>query len=138
MRMNRRMTRRMAIGLAIAGTAAMLPAQRLVAVAHGGAADRASLNDMIMSLFGDRRAAATVGRAYLAQRPEERNAPRLLARVLETDSGASAMPSLAAADLHAWLRQRSRADFAAGRTVWVEGWLLAQTEARLYALAALA
>lgn len=41
------------------------------------------------------------------------------------------------ADLHAWMRERTRGDFAAGRTVWVDGVLLARTEARLYALAAM-
>jgi hypothetical protein len=47
--------------------------------------------------------------------------------------------SLAAADraqVHDWLRTRIRADFSAGRTVTVDGWVLADTEARLYALAA--
>jgi hypothetical protein len=40
------------------------------------------------------------------------------------------------AEVHGWLRGRVREDFAAGRTVTVEGWVLAETEARVYALAA--
>jgi hypothetical protein len=139
MRMSKRMTRRMAIGLGIAGTAAMLPARRLMAAAGGSTAEIASLKGMVVALFGDRGAAAALGHAYLAHRPDEGDAARLLAVVLDTEcDGGSKVPRLAAADLHAWLRQRTRADFAAGRTVWVDGWLLAQTEAQLYALAAIA
>ena len=40
------------------------------------------------------------------------------------------------AQVHGWLRTRIREDFSAGRTVTVDGWVLADTEARLYALAA--
>jgi hypothetical protein len=38
--------------------------------------------------------------------------------------------------VHDWLRGRVRDDFRAGRTVTVDGWVLSDTEARLYALAA--
>ena len=40
------------------------------------------------------------------------------------------------AQVHGWLRTRIREDFSAGRTVTVDGWVLADTEAKLYALAA--
>jgi hypothetical protein len=40
------------------------------------------------------------------------------------------------AQVHGWLRDRIREDFSVGRTVAVDGWVLADTEARLYALAA--
>jgi len=40
------------------------------------------------------------------------------------------------AQVHGWLRSRIREDFSAGRTVTVDGWVLADTEAKLYALAA--
>jgi hypothetical protein len=40
------------------------------------------------------------------------------------------------AQVHGWLRGRIREDFSAGRTVTVDGWVLADTEAKLYALAA--
>jgi hypothetical protein len=42
------------------------------------------------------------------------------------------------AQVHGWLRDRIREDFSVGRTVAVDGWVLANTEARLYALAAYA
>jgi hypothetical protein len=40
------------------------------------------------------------------------------------------------AQVHEWLRSRIREDFSAGRTVTVDGWVLADTEAKLYVLAA--
>jgi hypothetical protein len=39
------------------------------------------------------------------------------------------------AQVHGWLRSRIREDFSAGRMVTVDGWVLADTEAKLYALA---
>lgn len=39
-------------------------------------------------------------------------------------------------ELRAWIDARVRADFAEGRIVRVEGWMLSETEARLYALIA--
>lgn len=42
------------------------------------------------------------------------------------------------ASLRAALGARVRADFRAGRTLWFEGWLLAETEARLLLIAHLA
>jgi hypothetical protein len=44
--------------------------------------------------------------------------------------------SLDRAQVHGWLRTRIREDFSTGRTVTVNGWVLADTEAKLYALAA--
>jgi hypothetical protein len=38
--------------------------------------------------------------------------------------------------VHGWLRSRIREDFRAGRTITVDGWVLASTEVKLYALAA--
>ena len=39
-------------------------------------------------------------------------------------------------ELQAWIDARIRADFTEGRIVRVEGWMLSETEARLYALVA--
>lgn len=139
--MNKRVTRRMAMAIGTAGaTAAMFRRPWLFGADTVGTDEEVeTLRHLILALFREQGAAAAIGLAYLADRPEERDTGLLLAGVLDADvGGASPVRRLAAADLHAWLRQRNRADFAAGRTVWVEGWLLAQTEARLYALAAMA
>jgi hypothetical protein len=111
---------------------------RLGADELGGAASSAR---RLLSIFRDPAAAASIGRAYLRDRPQERDGERLIALLMSADGDP---PGPAAADndadgatLHERLRHRTRRDFAAGRTVWVEGVLLARTEARLYALAAL-
>ena len=71
-----------------------------------------------------------------------RKVPTSLARELAlvsrlTEGWTAAQRALPSAELHATLREQQRADFPAGRTRRVRGWVLARTEARLAALAAL-
>lgn len=80
--------------------------------------------------------AAALGRAWLAARPEEA-APGLLLDRIAGPGGGAALAGLDGAGLRAALGARIRADLAAGRVVSVAGWLLAPTEARLLAAAAL-
>ena len=47
-------------------------------------------------------------------------------------------PDASSEQLSAALRERARDDFRAGRTLWLDGWLLAETEARLLRIAHLA
>jgi hypothetical protein len=61
--------------------------------------------------------------------------PAVLAASIEAGVPEVVLPSRAAR--RAALAARVRADFAEGRTLWVDGWLLADTEARLYALTAI-
>jgi hypothetical protein len=71
-----------------------------------------------------------IGCAYLAEHPEERDRKRLL-RELDLDvAGAET------SRLREMLVQRQLRDFAFGRVVRVDGWILSETEARLCALAA--
>ena len=82
-------------------------------------------------------AARLIGQRYLATAPQERSAA-FLTRMLfgETPPGGQGLAS------RAWLVQAIETgrlrDFANGETVILDGWLLARTEARLCALAALA
>lgn len=76
--------------------------------------------------FTHRASAQRLGRAYLRCCPEEAE-PGVLRRRLGLDRAAPAQDwSVAMA-----------ADFKAGRTVLVDGWVLSRTEARLCALALL-
>lgn len=80
-----------------------------------------------------RRAAAhpgirTLGTAYAAAAPEERDAVHL--------AGALQLPdALTPEETAAWLRERAAVDFAAGRTVLLRGWILARSEVQMAALA---
>jgi hypothetical protein len=75
-----------------------------------------------------RNSAAVVGHAYLAGAPEEAD---LAGLVRQIDPG----PEVG--DLRRAIAERVRADFVAGRMTRVEGWMLAETEARLAAVCAL-
>ncbi len=85
----------------------------------------------VVGLFADRRSAEMVGLAYLAGHPAEADSEHLLRKIL---AGAPNTFD----PLRSWLSAKGREDFAHGRTVQVQGWLLSQTEARRCALAALA
>jgi hypothetical protein len=69
--------------------------------------------------FAHPESAAVIGRAYLEIAPDDAAASRLLPGD------------------HDALRERIVDDFASGRTVRIDGWILAVTEARLCAAVAL-
>jgi hypothetical protein len=88
-------------------------------------------------LIPHRASARLLGRAYLAETPEEASPP-LLACCIGEACGAepgmlAALPEPA---LRRTLADAVRRDFARGDTVVVRGWVLARSEARLYALCA--
>lgn len=84
--------------------------------------------------LGGEAAAREIGRAYLEAVPGEASRPRLR-RMLEMELDAGPAPE--AAELRVRLAARCRSDFAEGRAVNVDGWRLAQSEARACALVAL-
>ena len=106
----------------------------------------ADLAERLVGALGRPDSAAAVGRAYLARFPEEAVPARLVAGIAaawEDEEGGGADGGgfdPARADRAALRRRRRnqlRRDFARGRVVSVDGWVLAATEARLFALAAL-
>ena len=101
-------------------------------------APRPDAAERLLSALGRPESAAVVGRRYLAGHPGEADRRRL-AESLDLDlrrqdcDPAQADP----ARLRAGITRQVRADFAHGRVVRVDGWVLSVTEARLCALAAL-
>ena len=92
-------------------------------------------------LVPDTAAAGRLGRAYLTTRPGELDLQRLVDGVLgplRLSGGADAIDSTPEAVLIARIRRVVIDDYLAGRIVNIDGWVLSITEARLYALAALA
>lgn len=112
----------------------------LLAATFGGAwraaQAAAPAGDSLPALFSDRAAAARLGALYLIKHRDEAARDILVARIATAIQ--TARPGCALAPARRELRQAVRAaitaDFAAARMVDVAGWLLAQTEARLYAL----
>lgn len=58
-----------------------------------------------------------------------------LTRLIFADLSSGAIDYASVISLGNYVRARSHDDFRNGRTVTVDGWMLSQTEARVYALA---
>jgi hypothetical protein len=84
-----------------------------------------------------RESAAHIGRAYLRMVPADAAGllDLLCAPMSQALRSPAAIEGYALEDL---LRTRKMDDFAAGRVVLIDGWMLSETEARLCALVALA
>lgn len=92
----------------------------------------------LATLFAHAPSTHAIGRVYLRQVPAEGDVPtlaRLIAASLST--GPAALARMSDAALRHGIAQRIRQDFADGRIVDVDGWLLSVTEARLYAVTTL-
>src|SRR5687767_455848 len=88
------------------------------------------LDGMLNLLVGDTGAARIIGERYLQVHSEDRDINRLLVAILDKTRFADAQA------MANQLLQRREADFVRGRVVFVAGWLLSLTEARVCALAA--
>jgi hypothetical protein len=107
----------------VAGPIAMWPV-----VERFAASDPAAL---LRGLVTHRGAAVALGRSYLEANPTEAHRADLVRNLV----GARVPASTSRASRE--VASRIRADYRAGRTVVVEGWVLSRTEARLCALIAL-
>ena len=92
----------------------------------------------LSGVLRNRRSARVVGQAYLRSLPGSVDVEFLLDSMWRHEPGPHrSFHRLPTAEVRIILQNKIRNDFAAGRTVVVRGWLLSQTEARLYAIAAL-
>jgi hypothetical protein len=90
------------------------------------------------ALLPERASAVAVGAAYLDVVPDERAIGRLLASLEHRVRGLERIAATTTdAELRALLAAASQADFAAGDTIRVRGWILSRSEARVCALASL-
>jgi hypothetical protein len=86
-----------------------------------------------------RDAAVRLGMAYLRAYPAEGDRRALLVaidRVISANLESGDLASADAPQVGAALERAVRAEYAAGKVVMVEGWVLSVTEARLYAAVA--
>jgi hypothetical protein len=128
----RRLCARLGLALLLAPLAPGLPALRR---ATAGSVDP-TLAVALGRCFPHRASAQALGRAYRREHPGEAD-PDRLAELLRSALGpgaASAGPDALARRLGA----RIRRDFEAERMATVDGWILAETEARVFALLSLA
>lgn len=138
MKLNSALTRRSflqtALGLAALGWLQPLRALQRISGWH----QPDPLAPRLTAMFTQPASAAVVGQAYLRATPEETHERRLVSLVCRQLAGGRTGVALGdRASLREQVREAQRQDFANGRVVQVEGWVLARTEARLCALAAL-
>ena len=92
---------------------------------------------VIELLLSDLPGAGEIGRRYLASAPEE-NDPALLAARLFPDHRDVPYAPFDVATMRRQLQGQCRREFATSDTVILDGWIVARSEARLCALAAIA
>jgi hypothetical protein len=98
----------------------------------------ASGSERLAGLLTHQEGARLLGREYLRAVPAEASTRVLTARVVERLPGGLRTLDTAEEDrLHELVLRATREDFQGLRTVELRGWVLARTEARLCALAAL-
>jgi acyl CoA:acetate/3-ketoacid CoA transferase alpha subunit len=120
--------------LALGGLIFVLPAALLTAPATEVFRPLAS---RLKRFFRSAQSAQIVGQRYLAVTAGEADAALLAARIAGTQQYYLRLVSADEPTLRALLAVQQQADFAEGRTVNIDGWILSRTEARLCALAAL-
>jgi hypothetical protein len=92
----------------------------------------------LANFFVHKESAKVIGQAYLRNVPEEAEVSQLAAGICSFQTERpTAFTTAAPEQCRALLLQQQRQDFAHGRVVKVEGWILSQTEARLCALVTL-
>jgi hypothetical protein len=95
---------------------------------RAAAQQRDPLLEFLLAVRVDPQHLALYAEAYLAGHPGEKN-PAVLIRALVGEAGGSA-----GADVRKLLREKIRGDFEEGRTVNLDGWILAESEVRLWCL----
>ncbi|HZS84703.1 MAG TPA: hypothetical protein VFA50_17640 [Stellaceae bacterium] len=92
----------------------------------------------ITDLIGARAGARAIGAAFLARFPTEADQKQLSRRIaqLVRSSGEARLggEAISSRALQRAVRQAITSDFETGRMIELDGWLLAQTEARICAL----
>ncbi|MGF1499198.1 MAG: hypothetical protein ACFB8W_20575 [Elainellaceae cyanobacterium] len=102
-----------------------------------GTSDR-NLERHLLSVFSNRENARVVGKTYLSSIPESLHRDAILSEIcLSCSGGVEALSNMNTQALKEWFDRRQRNDFAEGRTVMVDGWVLSKTEVDICALAAL-
>jgi hypothetical protein len=92
----------------------------------------------LVALFEHLQSAGAIGEAYLDQRRPPEPASRIAADIMRAlPNGRATLRAVGDDELRELLSRRIQADFGEGRVVSVRGWMLSETEANLYALAAL-
>ena len=99
--------------------------------------DQVSLQHKLIDLFENPRSACAIGMACLKSLPLAQESSQQLASAILAAAECDVKTTQSKHTIKDRIANRVRQDFAEQVVVKVEGWLLSQTEARLYALVAL-
>ena len=135
--MLRIISRRSLISTAISGAVAWLGGYVPYLTAHAGCVYSIPGYSELIALCSDLRCPRAIGKACLLALPAPESTRSSLARAILADARTAGQNRSSPDVLAQVVRDRSRADFRAGRVVTVDGWILSLTETRIYALAAL-
>jgi hypothetical protein len=107
----------------------------------GGAASpilpTTTIKGWLLSILEQPGSAYAIGSAYLGSLPPDTRVGDRLANAIVCSAGCDAGTMRSTEALRKQISIRVRKDFAEGAVVIVAGWVLSETEAQLYALAAL-
>jgi hypothetical protein len=96
-----------------------------------------TMKGLLLSILEQPASAYTIGLAYLDSLPPDARAADRLANAIVCAAGCDSGTMRSTDALRKQISIRVRKDFAEGAVVIVAGWVLSETEAQLYALAAL-
>lgn len=133
--MNRRrgLTRRAFVGALLAAGAALAPLRPWRVLVEPELRTPAA---RLRRLLRDPVGARAIGAEYVRTRPGEATAAALVDAIAQSiPGGRSVLAAASDRALRALLAERSRCDFAEGKTVILRRWILSKTEARLCGLA---
>jgi hypothetical protein len=95
------------------------------------------LASRLARLFPNGKSARAIGRRYLDLAPSEARPERLTALICRSEENYARLARADTGQLRSILLGQQRADFARGRTIMIDGWILSETEVRLCAVAAI-
>ena len=87
--------------------------------------------------FSNSESARVIGQRYLELTPSEADPERLMALICHTEEDRARLTHADTEQLRKILLDQQRMDFARGRTIMLDGWVLSETEVRLCAVAAI-
>lgn len=119
-----------ALGAGLAMFLGSVPGLRAMARAH-----QVTVEDRLIAACRGLRCPRPIGVACRQAMDESASAASDLRDFMLADLASAGLDCSSLAALRRALRERSRQDFAAGRTRSIEGWVLSATEIRAYALA---
>jgi len=128
--------RRFLSSAAFAGGIAIAPVGLWALLTRGTSDDPVAA--ALVRLLDHKESAMVVGRGYLAMSDHRTESETDLVERICCGEGFTANVLRSQKRAKTWLRERVQADFESGRTVRLDGWILAETEVRLCALAVLA